>query len=50
MKRTAILAIVAVGSMIFASNASADDVVPGAYAQRDASVMSVGKTMMEIGA
>jgi len=50
MKRTAILAIVAVGSMIFASSASADDVVPGAYSQQDASVMGVTRTMMQIGA
>ncbi|PIR01056.1 MAG: hypothetical protein COV66_04345 [Nitrospinae bacterium CG11_big_fil_rev_8_21_14_0_20_45_15] len=50
MKRKAILAIVAVGSMIFASSASADELLPGAYAQRDASVMGVSKTMVEIGA
>ena len=32
------------------STVSADDVVPGAYGQPDWSVMSVGKTQMQIGA
>ena len=32
------------------SMAAADAVLPGAYSQRDSSVMGVGKTMMEIGA
>jgi len=32
------------------SNASADDLVPGAYAQQDQSVMGVGQTMVQMGA
>ena len=32
------------------STVSADDVIPGAYGQPDWSVMSVGKTQMQIGA
>ena len=39
-----------VGFLGLGSIASADDVLPGAYAQHDSSVMGVGKTMMEIGA
>ena len=39
-----------VGFLGFGSIASADDVLPGAYVQNDASVMGVGRTMMDIGA
>tara|TARA_B100000029_G_scaffold424533_1_gene432395 strand:- start:96 stop:560 length:465 start_codon:yes stop_codon:yes gene_type:complete len=39
-----------VGMLGFGSIASADDVMPGAYVQHDASVMSVGQTMMQMGA
>ena len=35
---------------LFIGTAGADEVVPGAYGQPDWSVMSVGKTQMEIGA
>ncbi len=39
-----------VGMLGFGSIASADDVMPGAYVQHDASVMGVGQTMMQMGA
>ncbi len=39
-----------VGFLGFGSIASADDILPGAYVQNDASVMGVGQTMMEMGA
>jgi hypothetical protein len=42
-----ILSVAFVGMV---STVSADDVVPGAYGQPDWSVMSVGKTQMQIGA
>ena len=38
------------GFMALGSVASADDVVPGAYGQSDASVMGVGQTVMQFGA
>ncbi|NIQ03167.1 MAG: hypothetical protein GWM98_24600 [Nitrospinaceae bacterium] len=52
MKKKALLmavcfmAVVAFG----VSNASADQMVPGAYAQQDQSVMGVGKTIVQMGA
>ncbi len=39
-----------VGFMAMGSIAVADDVVPGAYGQSDASVMGVGQTIMQMGA
>ena len=42
-----ILSVAFVGMV---STVSADDVIPGAYGQPDWSVMSVGKTQMQIGA
>ncbi len=38
-----------VGFMAMGSIAVADDVVPGAYGQSDASVMGVGQTIMQMG-
>ena len=50
-KSLVIAAVLAFGSVFaFGSVAIADDVVPGAYAQQDQSVMGVGRTMMDIGA
>lgn len=52
MKMKAILlavcfvAVMAIGT----TSVMADDTVPGAYAQQDQSVMSVGQTMMQMGA
>ena len=42
--------LVAVGFLALVGSVSADEVVPGAYGQPDYSVMSVGKTQMQIGA
>ena len=42
---SAFLSFMALGSV-----ATADDVVPGAYGQSDASVMGVGQTVMQFGA
>ncbi len=42
---SAFVAVLGLGSI-----ASADDVMPGAYVQHDASVMGVGQTMMQMGA
>ncbi|HIF02955.1 MAG TPA: hypothetical protein EYQ84_06515 [Nitrospinaceae bacterium] len=41
--------LVVVGFLALVGSVSADDVVPGAYGQPDYSVMSVGKTQMQIG-
>jgi len=38
-----------VGFLGFGSIASADEMMPGAYVQHDASVMGVGQTMMQMG-
>ena len=38
------------GFMTMGSIATADDIVPGSYAQQDGSVMGVGQTMMQMGA
>jgi len=38
------------GFMAFGSVATADDVIPGAIGQSDASVMGVGQTVMQFGA
>ena len=38
------------GFMAMSPIATADDVVPGSYAQQDQSVMGVGQTMMQMGA
>ncbi len=52
MKKSLVVAAVLAFASVFAfgSVAIADDLVPGAYAQQDQSVMSVGKTIMEMGA
>ena len=52
MKKTILfLAVSAFGGFLgLGSIASADDVMPGAYVQHDASVMGVGQTMMQMGA
>ena len=42
--------ILSVAFLGMVSTVSADDVIPGAYGQPDWSVMSVGKTQMQIGA
>ena len=42
--------LIAVAFLVMVGSVSADDVVPGAYSQPDWSVMSVGKTQMQIGA
>ena len=52
MKKTILFLAVSafVGMLGIGSIASADDVMPGAYVQHDASVMGVGQTMMQMGA
>ena len=52
MKKTILFLAVSafVGVLGLGSVASADDVMPGAYVQHDASVMGVGQTMMQMGA
>lgn len=52
MKKAILFATVSAfaGFLGLGSVASADDVLPGAYVQNDASVMGVGQTMMEMGA
>ena len=52
MKKTILFLAVSafVGMLGIGSIASADDLVPGAYVQHDASVMGVGQTMMQMGA
>ena len=52
MKKTILFLTVSafVGMLGIGSIASADDLVPGAYVQHDASVMGVGQTMMQMGA
>ena len=52
MKKTILFLAVSafVGVLGLGSIASADDLVPGAYVQHDASVMGVGQTMMQMGA
>ena len=39
-----------VAALMIAPVISADEMVPGSYAQQDSSVMGVGKTMVEMGA
>jgi len=52
MKKQAILFAVCfmVGLAFGVSSATADELVPGAYAQQDQSVMGVGKTIVQMGA
>ena len=52
MKKTILFLVVSafVGMLGIGSIASADELVPGAYVQHDASVMGVGQTMMQMGA
>ena len=50
MKKSVIIAIAFVAVFGMSSVASADEMVPGAYAQQDQSVMGVGQTMMQMGA
>jgi opacity protein-like surface antigen len=52
MKMKAILLAVCFAAVlaIGVNSAVADDTVPGAYSQQDQSVMSVGQTMMQMGA
>jgi opacity protein-like surface antigen len=52
MKMKAILLAVCFAAVlaIGVNSAVADDMVPGAYAQQDQSVMGVGQTMMQMGA
>ena len=51
MKKAIFVAVsVAFVSAMMLSPAIADDLVPGAYAQQDQSVMGVGRTMVQIGA
>ena len=52
MKMKAILLAVCFAAVlaIGVNSAVADDLIPGQYSQQDQSVMSVGKTMMQIGA
>jgi len=52
MKKTILFLAVSafVGFLGLGSIASADDIMPGAYVQHDASVMGVGQTMMQMGA
>ncbi|QPJ65736.1 MAG: hypothetical protein G3M78_10170 [Candidatus Nitrohelix vancouverensis] len=48
-KALSILAATAL-TVVFAGSASADTVLPGSYVQTDSSVMSVGQTIMQMGA
>ena len=52
MKKKAILLAVCFAAVLAfgVNSAVADDMVPGAYSQQDQSVMSVGQTMMQMGA
>ena len=52
MKKTVFFAVVFAFVVVFGmgSVVSADEMVPGAYAQPDASVMGVGQTMVQMGA
>lgn len=52
MKKNALLvAVCFMAALTFGiSTASADDMVPGSYSQQDQSVMSVGQTMVQMGA
>ena len=52
MKKTILFLAVSafVGVLGLGSIASADETMPGAYVQHDASVMGVGQTMMQMGA
>ncbi len=52
MKKKALLLAVCFAAVLAfgANSAVADDVIPGQYAQQDQSVMSVGQTMMQMGA
>lgn len=52
MKKTLLIAVALafVATFSFGSVAIADDLVPGAYAQQDQSVMGVTQTMMQMGA
>ena len=52
MKKQAILLAVCfmIGLVFGVSNATADEMVPGAYVQQDQSVMGVGQTVVQYGA
>ncbi|MFQ5450684.1 MAG: hypothetical protein ACE5E9_08635 [Nitrospinaceae bacterium] len=52
MKKSVVLAVVFAFAVFVAmgTTASADDLIPGAYAQQDQSVMGVGQTMVQMGA
>ena len=50
-KKVLVAALCFVAALAFGvSSASADEMVPGAYSQQDQSVMSVGQTMVQMGA
>ena len=50
-KKALLLAVCFMAVLAFGvSSATADELVPGAYAQQDQSVMSVGQTMVQMGA
>ena len=50
-KKALLLAVCFAAVLAFGVNgATADDLVPGAYAQQDQSVMGVGQTMVQMGA
>ncbi len=52
MKKSVVIAAVFAFVAVFSIGAvaSADEMVPGAYAQQDQSVMGVGQTMVQMGA
>ncbi|QPJ65737.1 MAG: hypothetical protein G3M78_10175 [Candidatus Nitrohelix vancouverensis] len=50
MKKKVFLAIATMFLMAYSSSATADTLLPGAYVQTDSSVMSVGQTVMQMGA
>ncbi len=52
MKKKALLLAVCIAAVLAfgVNSAVADELVPGSYAQQDQSVMSVGQTMVEMGA
>ena len=50
-KKVLVAAMCFVAALAFGvSSASADEMIPGAYSQQDQSVMSVGQTMVQMGA
>jgi len=50
-KKVLVMAMCFVAALAFGvSSASADEMIPGAYSQQDQSVMSVGQTMVQMGA